>query len=102
VFPGSWFLVPGSWFLVPGSWFLVAVALAEAGADIAVGGPKGDLAAEAALHSIANEIWALSRRSTVVMIEDASPTAFAAAMNQVATELGHADLVVRCDIVASG
>jgi NAD(P)-dependent dehydrogenase (short-subunit alcohol dehydrogenase family) len=80
----------------------VAVALAEAGADIAVGGPKGDLAAEAALHSIANEIWALSRRSTVVMIEDASPTAFAAAMNQVATELGHADLVVRCDIVASG
>ena len=32
----------------------VAVALAEAGADIAVGGQKSNLAAEAQLHSIAN------------------------------------------------
>ncbi len=79
----------------------VAVALAEAGADIAVGGVKGDLAAEAALHSIANEIWALSRKSTVVMLEDTGPSAFAAAVNQVTAELGRADLVVRCDAVAN-
>ena len=79
----------------------VAVALAEAGANIAVGGPRSDLAAEAALHSIANEIWALSRRSTVVVLEDSSPTAFATAVNQVTTELGRADLVVRCDDVAN-
>jgi NAD(P)-dependent dehydrogenase (short-subunit alcohol dehydrogenase family) len=76
-----------------------AVALAEAGADVAVGGRKGDLAAEAALHSIANEIWALGRRSTVVAIDGDSPKAFAEAVAAVISELGHVELVVRCEAV---
>jgi NAD(P)-dependent dehydrogenase (short-subunit alcohol dehydrogenase family) len=76
----------------------VAVALAEAGADVAIGGIAADLAAEAALHSIANEIWALGRRSTVVTYaEDAS--SFAVALAGVQAELGRADLVVHCNAV---
>ena len=77
----------------------VAVALAEAGADIAVGGQKSDLAAEAQLHSIANEIWAIGRKSTVVTIEGESSAAFASAVNGVIDTLGATDIIVRCEAV---
>ena len=77
----------------------VAVALAEAGADVAVGGRKSDLAAEAQLHSIANEIWAIGRKSTVITIEGDSSAAFAAAVNSVIDNMGAADIVVRCEAV---
>ncbi|HWO71939.1 MAG TPA: hypothetical protein VNN21_00105 [Dehalococcoidia bacterium] len=78
----------------------VAVALAQAGAHVAILGAAGDLAAEAALHSIANEIWALGRRSTVVpFTPDGDAAAFAAAVEQVSQALGGADVVVRCDAV---
>jgi len=77
----------------------VAVALAQAGAAVAVAGRAPDLAAEAALHSIANEIWALGRRSTAVTLADDSAAAFAAALNQVRQELGRVDLVLRCEPV---
>ena len=76
----------------------VAVALAEAGADVAIGGPGG-MPREVALHSIANEIWAIGRRSTVVTLDDSDSAGFAAALNRVRAELGRADLVVRCDAV---
>src|SRR5512145_2723993 len=75
----------------------VAVALAEAGANVAVGGSPEDLAAEAALHSIANEVWALGRRSMVVTLEAGDTASFADAVQRVQTELGRADLIVRCD-----
>ncbi len=75
----------------------VAVALAQAGADIAVAGLTLDLAAEAALHSISNEIWALGRRSTVVTLADDDDPAFAAAVEAVRSELNRVDLVVRTD-----
>ncbi len=77
----------------------VAVALAQAGADIAVSGAAPDLAAEAALHSISNEIWALGRRSTVVKLNSDDFAAFAAALDRAKSELGRADLVVRADPV---
>ena len=77
----------------------VAVALAQAGANVAVGGVADELAAEAALHSIANEIWSLGRRSTVVTIESSDAPAFAAAVARAGDALGKADLVVRCDAV---
>lgn len=77
----------------------VAVALAEAGAEVAIGGPAGDLAAEAALHSIANEVWAIGRRSTVVTFSADDPASFAAAVSGVSDELGIADLIVRCEAV---
>ena len=79
----------------------VAVALAEAGADIAVAGIALDLSAEAALHSISNEVWALNRRSTVVTMPADSPTAFAETILAATRQLGRADLTVRCDIVAT-
>jgi NAD(P)-dependent dehydrogenase (short-subunit alcohol dehydrogenase family) len=78
----------------------VAVALAQAGCDVSIGGSSaGGLAAEAALHSIANEIWALGRRSTVVTLDDGDATSFAAAVTSATKELGRVDLVVRCDAV---
>jgi NAD(P)-dependent dehydrogenase (short-subunit alcohol dehydrogenase family) len=75
----------------------VAVALAEAGANVAIAGAAEDLSAEAALHSIANEVWALGRRSMVVKLASGNAAVFAAAIVQVQAELGGADLVVRCD-----
>jgi NAD(P)-dependent dehydrogenase (short-subunit alcohol dehydrogenase family) len=77
----------------------VAVALAQAGADIAIAGIAGELSAEAALHSISNEIWALGRKSTVVTLAAEDAPAFAAAVQSVITELGRADVVVRADAV---
>jgi NAD(P)-dependent dehydrogenase (short-subunit alcohol dehydrogenase family) len=77
----------------------VAVALAGAGADIAVAGLAPELAAEAALHSISNEIWALGRRSTVVTLAADDATSFAAAVQKATEELGRADVVVRTDAV---
>jgi NAD(P)-dependent dehydrogenase (short-subunit alcohol dehydrogenase family) len=77
----------------------VAVALAQAGADVAVAGSAADLAAEAALHSIANEVWALGRRSLVATLADADAPAFAAALASVTAELGRLDLILRCDPV---
>lgn len=76
----------------------VAAALAEAGADVAIAGVAPDLPAEAALHSIANEIWAMGRRSTVVKLDDGA-SGFAEAVNQVQAELGRADLIVHCEPV---
>jgi NAD(P)-dependent dehydrogenase (short-subunit alcohol dehydrogenase family) len=77
----------------------VAVALAQAGADIAVAGLAPELPAEAALHSISNEIWALGRRSTVVTLAADDAPSFAVAVERAKTELGRADIVVRADAV---
>jgi NAD(P)-dependent dehydrogenase (short-subunit alcohol dehydrogenase family) len=77
----------------------VAVALAQAGADIAVAGLAPELPAEAALHSISNEIWALGRRSTVVTLAADDAPSFAAAVERAKAELGRADIVVRADAV---
>ena len=79
----------------------VAVALAQAGADIAIAGVAPDLTAEAALHSISNEIWALNRRSTVLTMSSDDPTAFAQTILAATHQLGRADLTVRCEVVAN-
>jgi 2-dehydro-3-deoxy-D-gluconate 5-dehydrogenase len=79
----------------------VAVALAQSGADVAIAGLAADLSAEAGLHSISNEVWAIGRRSTVVTLAADDATSFAATINNVITELGRADLVVRCDAILS-
>jgi NAD(P)-dependent dehydrogenase (short-subunit alcohol dehydrogenase family) len=77
----------------------VAVALAQTGADIAVAGLAPELAAEAALHSISNEIWALGRRSVVVTLPADDAPSFADAVQKATAELGRADVVVRADAV---
>ncbi len=83
----------------------VAVALAEAGADVAVGGPVNDATTaevplEFTLHSIANEIWALGRKSAVAAFPSPDETGYEFVLNQVIAELGRLDLVVHCDVVA--
>jgi meso-butanediol dehydrogenase/(S,S)-butanediol dehydrogenase/diacetyl reductase len=77
----------------------VVVALAEAGADVAIAGIAPDLSAEAALHSIANEIWAMGRRSVVVTFSDDAD--FTNARDKVIAELGGSDFVIRCDIASN-
>ena len=79
----------------------VAIALAQNGADIAVAGLAGNLSAEAALHSISNEVWALNRRSTVVTMPADDPTSFAETVKSATQQLGRADLTVRCDAVTN-
>lgn len=79
----------------------VAVALAQAGADIAVAGVAPELSAEAALHSISNEVWAFNRRSAVVTLEADDAPSFAQALHDAAGQLGRADLVVRSEDVGT-
>jgi len=71
----------------------IAVALAESGADVAVAGTAG--VAEVLLHSIANEVWAIGRRSTVVGLIGEDAFSFAQALAKAAQELGRTDMVVR-------
>jgi NAD(P)-dependent dehydrogenase (short-subunit alcohol dehydrogenase family) len=77
----------------------VALALAQAGADVAVAGVVAEPGEEARLHSIANEIWALGKRSTVATLPSDDAVSFAAAVSSVTDVLGSADLVVRCEAV---
>ena len=77
----------------------VAVTLAEAGADVAIAGVAPDLSAEAQLHSISNEIWAIGRRSAVVTLAKDDAPSFAEVLRKATAELGRADLVVRCSAV---
>ena len=77
----------------------VAVALAEAGADLMIAGVAPDLSAEAQLHSISNEIWAIGRRSAVVTLAKDDAPSFAEVIKKTTEQLGRADLVVRCSAV---
>ena len=77
----------------------VAVALAEAGADLAIAGLAPELSDEAALHSISNEIWAIGRRSAVVTLSKDDAPSFAEAVQKATSQLGRADLVVRTSAV---
>lgn len=77
----------------------VAMALAQAGADVAIAGLAADLSAGAALHSIANEVWAIGRRAVVQTIAGPDVASFINAMALVQQELGRLDLTVRCDAV---
>ena len=75
----------------------VVVALADGGADVVVAGLAPDLAAEAALNSIANEVWALGRRSAVVTLSALDDAGLAAGREQARAELGSCDLMLRCE-----
>jgi NAD(P)-dependent dehydrogenase (short-subunit alcohol dehydrogenase family) len=77
----------------------VAVALAEAGARVAVAGPAADQGGEARLHSIANEVWAMGRPAAVFVVDPADAASVAGAVARAMTELGPVALVLRCDEV---
>ncbi len=80
----------------------VAIAMAEAGANIAIGGATaGNLTAEAALHSIANQIWSLGRRAVVVTSDTDLIAPFTELLDMARAELGSVDLVVQCSEAGS-
>jgi len=70
-----------------------AVALAEAGADVALVTLSEETAAEFAANSTANEFWALDRRS-IVLTTDGRETAFREAIADGTAELGPISILV--------
>ena len=76
----------------------LVVALAEAGADVAVAGPPG-MPHEVLLNSISNEVWAIGRRSVVISFEQGDPAAFADAVSRARDDLGRVDFIVTVEPV---
>jgi NAD(P)-dependent dehydrogenase (short-subunit alcohol dehydrogenase family) len=72
----------------------VCVALAQAGALIAVAGAAPELSAEAALHSIANEVWAIGRSACVITLTPDDASSVQDGLQRAITELRGADGVV--------
>lgn len=71
-----------------------AVALAEAGANVAVTTSTGSQREEVAANSSANEIWALNRKAYVQAIDAASEADVVALFDRVVLELGGIDILV--------
>jgi NAD(P)-dependent dehydrogenase (short-subunit alcohol dehydrogenase family) len=70
-----------------------AVALAEAGADVAVVTLSEDTAAEFAANSTANEFWAIGRRG-IVLTSDGGETTVKEAIADATVELGPISILV--------
>ena len=70
-----------------------AVALGEAGADVALVTLSEDTAAEFAANSAANEFWAIGRRG-IALTSDGRETAVAEAIRDATAELGPVAIVV--------
>ena len=72
----------------------IAVALAEAGADVAVAASGRSGAEEAAAQSAANEVWALGRRGFAAAIDVSREADVEALVQRVVAELGRLDILV--------
>ncbi len=72
----------------------LVVACAEAGAGIALGTVDASQPCEFAMHSIANEIWAIGREHFVRVMESAEPTAVAAFAEEVWDSFGRCDVLL--------
>ena len=72
----------------------VCVALAQAGALVAVAGAAPELSAEAALHSIANEVWALGKQACVVKVAPDDASSVQDGLSRALVELGGSGGVV--------
>ncbi len=72
----------------------VAVALAEAGANVGVTTTTRSQREEVAANSCANEIWALNRRGFAQMIDAAVEADVQSAMDRTLSELGQIDVLV--------
>src|SRR5262245_43842964 len=75
----------------------LVMALAEGGASVAVAGLAPELSAEAALHSIANEVWAIGRKACVVTLTALDDVTVAEGAVRAQGEVGKIDLVVHVD-----
>jgi NAD(P)-dependent dehydrogenase (short-subunit alcohol dehydrogenase family) len=74
----------------------VAVALAEAGANVAVVTISEDTQAEFAANSTANEFWAIGRKG-IALTSDGRETAVAEAIADATVELGPIGVLVWCN-----
>jgi len=72
----------------------IAVALAEAGADIALGTISRAQAEEFSTASIANEVWAIGREQFNTVLDAAEPADAAAFAAEMADRLGRCDAIV--------
>ncbi len=71
-----------------------AVALAEAGADVAVATSTRSQREEVAVNSCANEIWALNRKGFAQAIDAASESDIEGLVGRAVSELGRLDVLV--------
>src|SRR3989304_217205 len=72
----------------------IAVALAEAGADVAVSTTTHSQREEVAANSCANEVWALDRKGFAQAIDAASEPDVRALVERAVAELGRLDVLV--------
>jgi len=76
----------------------VCVALAQAGALVAVAGAAPELSAEAALHSIANEVWAVGKSACVITLTPDDVSSVQDGLSRAMAELrGSGSMVVRIE-----
>ncbi len=71
-----------------------AVALAEAGADVAVATLRAGAAEVMRANSAANEIWSLGRRNLALTLDAANATSVDAALERIMEEWGRIDILV--------
>ncbi len=75
----------------------IAVALADAGADIAIGSQSLVQEEEFGTASIANEVWAIGREQFSHVLDASNVEAVKAYIAEVRRQLGHCDLLVVVD-----
>ena len=72
----------------------LAVAMAEAGADVAVSTTTGSQQEEVAANSCANEVWALKRKGFAATIDAASESEVDDLVQRAVAEMGRLDILV--------
>ena len=72
----------------------IAVALAEAGAEVALTTSTTAEAEQFAINSIGNELWAIDRRYLALVTDLADPASVDGALRQAAGGLGGLDVIV--------
>jgi len=75
----------------------LVMACAQDGAAVAVAGLAPELSDEAALHSIANEVWAIGAKACVIKLTSLDESDVADGASRAEAELGKPDLVVFVD-----
>ncbi len=71
-----------------------AVALAEAGADVAVATLRAGPQEVVRVNSVANEIWSLGRGNTAITLDGSNENSVDAAIARTTSELGRLDILV--------
>ncbi len=71
-----------------------AVALAEAGADVAVASLRAGPQEVVRVNSVANEIWSLGRKNAAITLDATDQNSVDAAITRAASELGRLDILV--------